>query len=195
MADTPARTGAKAPKKAANNRTSAKPATAKTAAKSDAEKREALRSKINAGERRNAERSFADQAKAAADGALNYVKANPIKAVAGVAVGALLLGALSRPGRRAGRKAAAKTSAFAAIATEAALAYGLGLLDTAGAAASKGQDKLADLGETVGDKARAWQTTAAKEGSALSDYLVDAAKRSGKRAGKTIDELRSRLSH
>ena len=77
----------------------------------------------------------------------------------------------------------------------AALAYGLGLLDAASGAASKGQDKLADLGDTVGDRARVWQSTAAKEGSDLSDYLVSMARRGGKRAGKTIDELRSRLPH
>lgn len=180
MAKTP--TGAKSPTKTAAKRTSSR---------TDAEKREALRGKIAAGEKRNAERSFADQAKAAADSALDYVKANPIKAVAGVAIGALLIGAMTRPGRKAGKKA----GALATVATEAALAYGLGLLESAGSAASKGQDKLADLGETVGTRARAWQSTAAKEGTALSDYLVDAARKSGKRASKTIDELRNRLSH
>jgi ElaB/YqjD/DUF883 family membrane-anchored ribosome-binding protein len=185
MAKTPT-SGAKTP---AKRTTTKRPA--KAAAKSDADKREALRGKIAAGEQRNSQRSFADQAKAAADGAFDYVKANPIKAVAGVAIGALLIGAMTRPGRRAGKKA----GALASVATEAALAYGLGLMETAGNAASKGQDKLADLGETVGDKARAWQTTAAKEGSELSDYLVKVAKRSGKRAGKTIDQLRGRLSH
>ena len=159
--------------------------------KTDADKREALRAKINAGEERNAERSFADQAKDAADGALEFVKANPIKSVAVVAVGALVIGAMTRPGRRAGRKA----GTLASVATDAALAYGLSLLDAASGAASKGQDRLAELGETVGDKARAWQSTAAKEGGDLSDYLVKAARKGGKRAGKTIDELRSRLSH
>lgn len=163
----------------------------RTAAKTDAEKREALRGKIEAGERRNAQRSFGDQAKAAADGAIDYIKANPLKAVAGVAVGALLIGAMTRPGRRAGRKA----GALASVATEAALAYGLGLIEAASGAASKGQEKLADLGGTVGDKARAWQKEAAKEGSELSDYLLGVAKRSGKRAGRTIDELRNRIAH
>lgn len=172
-------------------KTSSKPDATPAAAKTDAQKREALRGKIAAGENRNAERSLADQAKAAADGALDFVKANPLKAVAGVAIGALIIGAFTRPGRKLTRK----TGKLAGVATEAALAYGLGLLETAGNAAGKGQDKLAELGETVGDKARAWQSTAAREGSELSDYLVDAAKRSGKRAGKTIDELRGRFSH
>jgi ElaB/YqjD/DUF883 family membrane-anchored ribosome-binding protein len=164
---------------------------AKNSAKTDAEKREALRGKIAAAEKRQAQRSFADQAKDAADSALGYVRANPLKTVAAVAASALVIGALTRPGRRAGRKA----GALAGVATDAALAYGLSLLDSAGSAASKGQDKLADLGGSVGDKARAWQSAAAKEGSQLSDYLVEAARRSGKRAGKSIDDLRSRLRH
>ena len=169
--------------------------TADTLTQSDAEKREALKGKISASEQRNTERSFADQAKIAADDALGFVKSNPLKTVAAVAVGALVIGALTRPGRRAGRKAGHKAGTLATVATEAALAYGLGLLDAASGAASKGQDKLADLGDTVGDRARVWQSTAAKEGSDLSDYLVDVARRGGKRAGKTIDDLRSRLSH
>jgi ElaB/YqjD/DUF883 family membrane-anchored ribosome-binding protein len=179
---------AKTPAKATS---AAKPRATSTSSTTDAEKREALRGKIAAGERRNADRSLADQAKAAADGALEYVKANPLKAVAGVALGALIIGAFTKPGRKLTRK----TGKMANVATEAALAYGLSLLESAGAAADKGQDKLADLGEAVGDKARAWQHTAAKEGGALSDYLVKAAKRSGKHAGKSIKDLRSRLQH
>ena len=163
--------------------------------KTDAEKREALRGKIAAAEERQAQRSFADQAKDAADSALGYVRANPLKAVAAVTIGALVIGALTRPGRRAGAKAGRKDGALAGVATDAALAYGLSLLDSAGSAASKGQERLADLGGSVGDKARAWQSAAAKEGSQLSDYLVEAARRSGKRAGKSIDDLRSRLRH
>lgn len=168
---------------------------AKTPAKSDAEKREALRNRIAASEERQAQRSFADQAKDAADSALGYVRANPFKAVAAVAVGALVIGAMTRPGRRAGARAGRKASALAGVATDAALAYGLSMLDSASSAASKGQNKLGDLGHAVGDKAGAWTSAAAKEGSQLSDYVVDAARRSGRRASRTIDDLRSRLQH
>jgi hypothetical protein len=69
------------------------------------------------------------------------------------------------------------------------------LLDGAGNAASKGQSKLSDLGNTVGGKAGAWKSTAARESGELSDYLVRAAKRGGKNAGKSIRDLRNRLSH
>ena len=164
---------------------------AKSNAKTDAERREALRGKIKAGEQRQAKRSFADQAKDAADSAMGYVRANPLKTVAAVTAGALVIGALTRPGRRAGRKA----GALASVASEAALAYALGLFDSASNAASKGHHKLADVGEAVGTKARLWQAAAGREGSDVSEYLVKAARRSGKRAGRTIDELRNRLSH
>lgn len=156
----------------------------------DTQKRDELRAKIEAGESRNADRSLSEQARAVADDAVAFVKANPLKSVAAVAVGALLVGAMTRPGRRAGRKA----GAMAGVATEAALAYGLGLLEAASGAASKGQDSLAEFGDTVGHKARTWQASAAREGANLSDQLVRAAKRGGDRAGRTIEELRSRLS-
>ena len=157
----------------------------------DAEKREALRAKINAGEARQAERTLADQAKDAADGALEYVKSNPIKSVAAVAIGALLIGAMTRPGRKAGKRA----GKLASVATDAALAYGLSLLDAGKDAAETGQDRLADLSKSARKNAREWQDYAAREGNELSDYLIAAARRSGKRAGKTIDELRSRIAH
>ena len=157
----------------------------------DAQKREALRAKIEAGETRQAERSFAEQAKAAADDALEFVKANPLKSVAAVAAGALLIGAMTRPGRRAGKKA----GKLAGLATDAALAYALGLFDAGKDVADEGQDRLADLSGKARKSARDWQDYAAKEGSDLSDYLLAAAKRSGKRASKTIDDLRGRLTN
>jgi len=157
----------------------------------DAEKREALRAKIDAGETRQAARGFADQAKAAADNAFDYVKSNPLKSVATVAVGALIIGAMTRPGRRASKKA----GKFASLATDAAIAYALGLFDGEKSAAHKGQDHLADFSLKARKSVQDWQNYAAKEGSELSDYLVAAAKRSGKRASKTIDDLRGRLTN
>lgn len=166
-----------------------------TPARTDAQKRAALKDKIAEGEKRQAQRSFADQAKDAADSALGYVRANPLKTVAAVAVSALVIGALTRPGRKMGKKVGRKTGKLAGVATDAAIAYGLSLLNGVSGAASKGQDKLADIGGKVGDTASSWSSAAAKEGSQLSDYLVDAARRGGKRAGKTIDDLRGRLQH
>lgn len=163
--------------------------------RTDAEKREDLRARIDAAGQRNEVRGLAGQARAAADGALDFVKANPLKSVAAVAAGALLIGALTRPGRRTGRKAGIRMGTLAAVAADAALAYGLSLLDAGKDATSKGQGALADLGDATRRNARAWQASAAREGGELSDYIIAAAKRGSKRANKTIDDLRNRLSH
>lgn len=160
-------------------------------ARTDAQKREALRAKIEEGQARQEARSLADQARAAADGALDYVKANPLKTIAAVAAGALVIGAMTRPGRKAGKRA----GKFAGVATDAAIAYALGLFETGKHAADKAPGKLADFSDAARKNAREWSDYAAKEGNELSDYLLAAAKRSGKRASKTIDELRSRISH
>ncbi|WP_133365225.1 hypothetical protein [Qipengyuania sediminis] len=160
-------------------------------AKTDAEKREALRARIESSEQRNAQRSFVDQAKSATDGAMEYVKANPLKAVAAVAVGALVIGAMTRPGRRAGRRAGALTR----VAGDAALAYGLSLFDSAGSAARRGHNRIGEFGANSGDKARGWRRSAADGSSELTDTILDAARRGGRRAGRSIEQLRSRLTH
>lgn len=165
--------------------------TPKVQSKTDEEKRAALKEKIAQAEEREAQRSLSDQAKGAADNALGFVRANPLKTVAAVAIGALVLGALTRPGRRAGRKA----GALASVATDAAMAYGLSLLDGVSNVASKGQDKLANVGNAASDRASAWKSSATHQGADLSDYLVRAAKRGGRNAGKSIKDLRNRLSH
>lgn len=160
-------------------------------AQNDAQKREALRAKIEAGEARQAERSFGEQARSTADDALEFVKANPLKSVAAVALGALVIGAMTRPGRRAGKKA----GKLAGIATDAAVAYAIGLFDAGKDAADTGKDRMADVSHKVRRNAREWQEYAAKEGSELSDYLMAAARRSGKRASRTVDDLRARLTN
>lgn len=157
----------------------------------DKDKREQLRQKIAAGEKRNADRSLADRARDAADSATEFVKANPIKSVAGVALVALLIGAMTRPGRRLGRK----TGAMAAVATDAAIAYGLSLLDAAGDAARAGQDKLEDFGDSVGTTARGLRRKASYQADATSDAARTAARRTGRKAGRSIRDLRARLTH
>ena len=70
----------------------------------DEQKREQLRAKIEAGEKRNAERSFADQAKDVADSAVEFTKKHPFVVVGGAIAIGLAIGAMTRPGRRLGRR-------------------------------------------------------------------------------------------
>ena len=168
---------------------------ATTPALTDEDRREALRQKIAASEARNAERSFADQAREVADGALDYVRANPIKSVAAVAVSALAIGALTRRGRKTATKASKRTGKLASVVSDAVIAYTMSLLDSAGHAAEAGQDKLSDLGETVGGKARRFGRYAAKESGDVSSSLQKAAKKTGRSTGKRIKDMRARMSH
>ncbi len=70
----------------------------------DEQKREQLRDRIEAGEKRNEARSLADQAKDAADSAVEFTKKHPFAVIGGVLVAGLAIGAMTRPGRRLGRR-------------------------------------------------------------------------------------------
>ena len=78
----------------------------------DEQKREKLRERIEAGEQRNEERTLAEQAKDAADSAMEFTKKHPFAVVGGVLLAGLAIGAMTRPGRRIGRRG----GAFAALA-------------------------------------------------------------------------------
>ncbi|MGB3711202.1 MAG: hypothetical protein WA985_05895, partial [Erythrobacter sp.] len=85
-------------------------------AKTREEKRDALRAKIEASERRIEERSFSDQAKEAAVTAKDYTKENPLTVIGGALAAGLLIGLLTRPGRRVVRRAAIGTAGLAGTA-------------------------------------------------------------------------------
>ncbi|WP_375289791.1 hypothetical protein [Qipengyuania sp.] len=155
----------------------------------DEEKREALREKIAASEARHEERSFAEQAQAMADEALEFVKENPLKTIAAVAVGALIIGALTRPGRELGRKA----GGMASVATDAAVAYALGLFDAAGEVAEASGDRLSEAGHTAANRARRWRNLASEESHELADYLTASARHGSNRADRAFKRLRGRL--
>lgn len=159
------------------------------------ESRDALRQRIEQGEARLAERDFARAAGDAAKAATDFVRAHPVATVAGVAVIALAIGAMTRPGRRLGNRAAD----LASYATEAGIAYALGLLDAAGELAGDvreaGSEKIEDIGVSVQRTAR----KAKREGSYLAasarDTVHDLSRRAGRQAGRTYRQTRKRLTH
>lgn len=132
--------------------------------------RDSLRARIEAAERRNAERSLSDQAREAADAAIDYTRAHPLTVIGGALAVGLLVGLATRPGRRiAGRAvsavgaaasgvvdtaaAGAKTvtarggSKVATLLGEAAMAYAMKLVDELLQGANAGQERIEDLGE------------------------------------------------
>lgn len=118
------------------------------------EKRDELRAKIEASERRQAQRTIADDAKEAAGAATTYVKENPLMVLGGAIAAGLVIGLMTKPGRRAAGKAASgaagaasgaakgaaksagkavksRGSSFAALLTDALVAYGVKMIDKA----------------------------------------------------------------
>lgn len=160
------------------------------------EKRKNLREKIEASERRNEERTAADYAIEARDRATAFVKEHPIATLAGgVALGVLVASLVPGPGRRMRKKATAKGSALAAMLTELGIAYGTSLLDNIGDAARSGQDRLEDLGDSMGDTARSLRREAGHLIGDAGDSARALSREAGKKAGRSIRDLRARMSH
>lgn len=118
----------------------------------DGEKRDALRQKIEASERRIAERTLGEQAKETVDAAVDYTRANPLKVIGGAVAIGLTIGLMTQPGKRvAGKAAASAASAAAGAATK----VGGAATGAAGAAAEtmKGaaKDRTSALWALMGD--------------------------------------------
>jgi hypothetical protein len=139
--------------------------------------RDALRARIEAAERRNAERSLADQARAAAAAAGDYTRAHPLTVIGGALAAGLLIGLATRPGRRVAARAASAVGAaasgaagraasgarslaarggarLAALIGEAILAYALDLLEEALAGKRAGPERSAAAADAAGPRAR-----------------------------------------
>lgn len=149
--------------------------------------RDSLRARIEAAERRNAERSLADQAREAAEAATHYARAHPLAVVGGALALGLLVGLATRPGRRVAARAAGAVGAAAsgaagsaasgakalaasggsklgALIGNALVAYAMQAIEDVLDNARAGQEKLGDFSETAGEKAR--NVTAAVSGAA-----------------------------
>lgn len=167
------------------------------------DQRDALRARIEAAERRNAERSLGDQARAAADAAIDYTRANPLTVVGGAVAFGLVLGLLTRPGRRVAGKAlhsagdaisGAASSASSGVRSltarggsrlgtmigEAAVAYAMSVIDDVLDAAREGKERAEDLGQAAGSQAK-------KLGAEASDAAGSAADSTRAIARKTRD--------
>ena len=177
-------------------------------------KRDALRAKIEASERRIAERSFADQAKEAAENARDYTRKHPLVVIGGAVVFGLLVGAATRPGRRLVRSAAASTSEFvtdAAAETRDAgkatakkanrmgdmisdmiVGYGIKMMDGAVDGARAGQDAFEDIGDSAAAKARKLRREAEYLAGSTADNARTASRRASRRTGRAVRGITGR---
>lgn len=160
-------------------------------AKTDEEKREQLRAKIEAAEKRNDQRSIAEQAKEAADTAVEFAKRHPLLTVGGAIAAGLAIGAMTRRGRRLGRRG----GAFATLATEAALAYGARMLDRATDAAEFAGDRFEDMGDSAATAARGLRRDASYRLDRATDALRSTKRKAGRKGSRSIRNLRTLLTH
>jgi ElaB/YqjD/DUF883 family membrane-anchored ribosome-binding protein len=162
--------------------------------------RDSLRARIEAAERRNAERTLADQAREAAAAATDYARAHPLAVVGGALAIGLVVGLATRPGRKVAARAAGVVSAAAtgaatsassgvreiasrggsklgALVGNALLAYAMQVIEEVLDGTRAGQDKLGDFSEAAGEKARNVTGTARKAVSETTRKAASAARR------------------
>lgn len=180
--------------------------------------RDALRIKIEAAERRIAERTLAETVEEAAHATTEYVKANPLKVVGGAIAAGVVVGLMTKPGRRAAVSAATsakgavagvtsgaasnvtkaarkRTSQFGALIADAVIAYGIRMIDEAMDTAQKGQDKLEDIGDAASSTARDLRREASYIAASASDKSRDAARRTRRRATRAVRDLTKRVTN
>lgn len=155
------------------------------------QKREQLREKIEAGEKRNEERSLADAAREAADTATTFAKEHPIAVVGGAVVVGLAIGAMTKPGRQLTKRG----GVLAGLLTDAVIAYGISIMDKAGEVARDGQDRLEDLGDALGDTARSARREANYITGKAADRTRSAARGASRKAGRAMRGLKDRVTH
>lgn len=159
-------------------------------------KRDSLRARIDAAERRNADRTLADQAREATDAAVEYTKAHPLTVIGGAVAAGLVIGLLTRPGRQVARRvvnsASGAVSGAASTASssvkgvrsrggsrigvmlgEAVVGYIMTAMDEAADAARAGQNRAGELTDTASTQVR----DLARKSRAKADSVVADIKR------------------
>ncbi len=160
------------------------------------EKRAELQEKVAAAQARNEERSFTDYARDAGDQATAFVKEHPIATVlGGVALGVLVAAVVPGPGRRMRKKASARSAVLAGALADLAVKYGSELLAGAEDVARSGKDRLGDLGDSVADGSRGLRRETGYFAGAVADSARALTRDTGKKAGRTIRDLKNRVTH
>ena len=162
-------------------------------------KRTELKNKVDAAQKRNQareERSLGDYARGAGHSATSFVKEHPITTLAGgVAIGVLIAAIVPGPGRRLRKQATKRGAVLAGVLADLAVTYGSQALDGAGKAARSGQSRLGNLGDTLSDALADGARSLRREAGEASDTAGSATREAGKRATRTLRNLRSRMAN
>jgi ElaB/YqjD/DUF883 family membrane-anchored ribosome-binding protein len=175
--------------------------------------RDSLRARIEAAERRNAERTLADSAREAAKAAAEHTRANPLTVIGGALAVGLMIGLLTRPGRRVARRvvtsatgalsgaASSASSGVKSITTrggsrigtmfgEALVAYVMTLVNEVVDTARTGQERAAELGDAAGAQTRKLKAGATDAAGSAAASSRDIARKTRDRAERVVQVLR-----
>lgn len=177
------------------------------------DKRDELRAKIEASERRIEERTLADQAKEAAEAAAEYTKQNPLKVVGGAVAVGLVIGLMTQPGRRyavraatgtataatgaaraVGSTAKSQSSRLGTLVGDALVAYGTKIIDEALDVKRAGQDALEDFGDNAAVTARKLRREANYVAGNAADKGRAATQRGSRRAKRAVRGMKKRIA-
>lgn len=176
-------------------------------------KRDALRARIEAAERRNAERTLADTARDAATAAVDYTRSHPLTVIGGALAVGLAIGLLTRPGRRLARQVvgsaghavggvtSSATSGAKRVAArggtrvgsllgEAAVGYIMTMIDEAIEAAHTGQERAGDFGEAAGAQARKLKTSAVHAAESAAESSKSLARKTRNTASRMVADIK-----
>lgn len=177
------------------------------------DKRDALRARIEAAERRNAERTLADQAREAASAAADYTRAHPLTVIGGAVALGLVIGLLTRPGRRVAGQAfhtageaisdatSSATSGIKRVTShggsrighaigEAAMGYLMTAIDDLLDTARAGQEKAAELGDAAGTQAKRLSANASEAAGSAADNTRALARKTADVAAGVVRDIR-----
>lgn len=175
-------------------------------------KRDSLRARIETAERRNAERTLADNARAAASAASDYTRAHPLTVIGGALAAGLAIGLLTRPGRRMARRlvnsaseavsgaASSATSGVKGVAArggsrlgvllgEAAVASIMTFIDDALETAHSVQERAGELGAATGTQARKLTADAAHAAESVAENSKSLSRKTRSAAGRLARDL------
>ncbi|QUL38791.1 hypothetical protein [Erythrobacter sp. JK5] len=182
------------------------------------EKRDELRAKIEASERRIAQRTLADQAREAASAATEYTRQHPFTVLGGAIAVGVVIGLMTKPGRRAVTRAAtgtvsavggaasgaaksvggaarARGAAIGTLFTDAIVAYGMRLIDDVLDTARSGQDRIEDLGDSAAAKSREMKREAGYMAGTAADKSRTIARRTRRRAERAVRGIKDRVAN
>lgn len=176
------------------------------------DQRDSLRARIEAAERRNADRTLADDARAAAAAAVDYTRAHPLTVIGGALALGLTIGLMTRPGRQMAQRVASSASGAVSNAAantasgaknvaargstkvggllgEAMLGYVMTLIDEALDTARAGQERAEELGDAASGQARKLKDGAVHAAETAAENSRTLARKTRAAAQRAIRDL------